>query len=56
VKREKRRVTSFGRAAFAARFFHFANVWQIWAYFAKHWQKKDFSKKSGNFWRFRRVR
>jgi hypothetical protein len=28
VKSEKRRVTSFGRAASAARFLHFAKHWQ----------------------------
>jgi hypothetical protein len=38
VKREKRREKSFGRAEKAARFFHFANVWQNRAKFAKHWQ------------------
>jgi hypothetical protein len=31
-------VTSFGRAASAARLGKFANVWQIQAIFAKHWQ------------------
>jgi hypothetical protein len=40
VKSEKRRVKSFGRAASAARFFHFANVWQNRPKFAKHWQNR----------------
>jgi hypothetical protein len=36
--RSKEGRSSEGRAAFAARFSCFANVWQKWPDFAKHWQ------------------